>query len=215
MDAPYKRIITGALFGSIFLGSLLWFPLLFTGILSAILVAILVVEWPKFFPVKSITFWCITPLYPVAPFLFLIHMSMMPAYHHVLLAFFILIFTFDTISYAGGKLLGRHKIIPRISPGKTWEGLVCGLVATVCVLWVVLRFYGHEHSLIFTIFSGISVGLLAFIGDLFESGLKRRAQIKDSGMLLPGHGGFLDRFDSVLFVAYFLYVTRDFWRVLL
>ncbi len=111
----------------------------------------------------------------------------------------------DTFAYLGGRLLGRHKMAPSTSPGKTWEGFLFGTAATVFVSFVALY---KQHFL--TIPQSIALGgLLAVagpLGDLFESLLKRDAGVKDSGHLLGGHGGMLDRLDAFLFaapVAYF------------
>jgi len=106
----------------------------------------------------------------------------------------------DTFAYAGGRLLGRHKLAPTTSPGKTWEGFVFGTIATVFVAFVTLY---KQHFL--TIGESIALGgVLAVagpLGDLFESLLKRDMQVKDTGRLLGGHGGMLDRLDALLFAA--------------
>jgi phosphatidate cytidylyltransferase len=106
----------------------------------------------------------------------------------------------DTFAYAGGRLLGRHKLAPSTSPGKTWEGLVFGTAATVFVAFVALYkqdFLTIDESLVL----GAVIAVAAPIGDLFESLLKRDAGVKDSGTLLGGHGGMLDRLDAFLFAA--------------
>jgi phosphatidate cytidylyltransferase len=106
----------------------------------------------------------------------------------------------DTFAYLTGSLLGRHKMTPILSPGKTWEGFAGGLLITSLAGWIIWNFTG-----IATLWAwfGISllVSTLGLAGDLFESGLKRTVKVKNTGELLPGHGGILDRFDSLLFVA--------------
>src|SRR5205085_9683780 len=108
----------------------------------------------------------------------------------------------DTLAYVGGRLLGRHRMAPNTSPGKTWEGFVFGTIATVFAVFVAL--YDTRHSYLSI---GAAVGLGAVIavaaplGDLFESMLKRDAGVKDTGRLLGGHGGMLDRLDAILFAA--------------
>ena len=105
-----------------------------------------------------------------------------------------------TFAYFGGRLLGRHKMAPSTSPGKTWEGLVFGTAATVFVAFVALYkqdFLTIGESLVL----GAVIAVAAPIGDLFESLLKRDAGVKDSGTLLGGHGGMLDRLDAFLFAA--------------
>ena len=106
----------------------------------------------------------------------------------------------DTFAYAGGRLLGRHKLAPTTSPGKTWEGFVFGTIATVFVVFVTLYkqdFLTVAESLVL----GAVLAVAAPIGDLFESLLKRDMKVKDTGRLLGGHGGMLDRMDALLFAA--------------
>ncbi len=114
----------------------------------------------------------------------------------------------DTAAYAVGKAIGRRKLCPSISPGKTVEGAVAALVAPAALVSVAGRWLGLpiHHGLIL----GIAIGVLGQAGDLFESMLKRRAGVKDSGTLLPGHGGILDRFDSLLFAAPLAYFYLSF-----
>jgi phosphatidate cytidylyltransferase len=112
----------------------------------------------------------------------------------------------DTFAYAGGRLLGRHKMAPRTSPGKTWEGFVFGTAATVFVTFVAL--YKQDFlSIPQSIVLGVVLAIAAPLGDLFESLLKRDAGVKDTGSLLGGHGGVLDRLDAFLFAAPAAYFT--------
>jgi phosphatidate cytidylyltransferase len=110
------------------------------------------------------------------------------------------VFAADTIAYFTGRLIGRHKLVPTLSPGKTWEGLVAGVVAAVFVSFVAL-YKQHFLSIAASIVLGFVVAFAGVIGDLFESALKRDMQVKDTGSILAGHGGVLDRVDSVLFAA--------------
>jgi phosphatidate cytidylyltransferase len=129
--------------------------------------------------------------------------------HGVLAAFTILlaVFAADTIAYFAGRLLGRHKLAPRTSPGKTWEGLIAGTIAAVLVPFFALYEQGFldiAESLVL----GGAIAVAAPIGDLFESALKRDAGIKDAGRLLLGHGGMLDRLDALLFAGIASYYVR-------
>jgi phosphatidate cytidylyltransferase len=116
------------------------------------------------------------------------------------LAVIALIWINDTFAYLTGSLLGRHKMTPLLSPGKTWEGFIGGMLISLFAGWITWKLSG-----IATLWAwfGISmlVSLLGLAGDLFESGLKRTVKVKNTGGLLPGHGGILDRFDSLLFVS--------------
>lgn len=108
----------------------------------------------------------------------------------------------DTLAYVVGRLIGRHKLAPRLSPGKTWEGFVAGAAAGIFVAFVALYDTRHHFLHIWqAVVLGVVVVLAAVIGDLFESALKRDMEVKDTGRLLGGHGGVLDRFDALLFAA--------------
>ena len=122
---------------------------------------------------------------------------------YILLA---IIFAGDVSAYYVGSYLGRHKLIPAISPGKTIEGAFGGLVGNLVVGSIGKFFFLPAISWGSVILFSLAVGLAGQVGDLFESEFKRSSQIKDSGSILPGHGGFLDRIDALLFaspVAYF------------
>ena len=112
----------------------------------------------------------------------------------------------DTFAYFGGRLLGRHKMAPATSPGKTWEGFIVGAAATIFITFVAL--YSQDFLTITqSIVLGAVVAVTAPIGDLFESLLKRDMDVKDTGTLLGGHGGMLDRIDALLFAAPAAYFT--------
>lgn len=122
----------------------------------------------------------------------------------------------DTFAYFGGRTFGKHKLIPRVSPGKTVEGTISGLIGSLVTSWVYVHFVfdqllGLSVGIGWALLGGALLSAAAVIGDLAESLLKREAGVKDSGTLLPGHGGVLDRFDALYFtlpVAYwFLYLV--------
>jgi len=121
--------------------------------------------------------------------------------------FFLLavIFTGDTCALYGGQLFGTHKLSPSISPGKTVEGTIAGLVGG-CLGGLIfgMLVFPHFAKIVLFLFSGI-LTVLGQLGDLWESALKRKAMVKDAGTLLPGHGGLLDRLDSLLFTSPLLY----------
>jgi len=107
----------------------------------------------------------------------------------------------DVFAYLVGSLLGRHKMAPRISPKKSWEGFAAGLAASVAVWMLVPTFAGITLHPMLAGGTGLTVGITAVLGDLAESRMKREAGVKDSGTSLPGHGGFLDRLDSLMFAG--------------
>lgn len=118
---------------------------------------------------------------------------------HYIIALLVLIWTADTAAYFTGKALGKHKLSPNISPGKTWEGVAGAMLAIVIVAYLLALFLELErqHLASFIMLSAIAI-IFSIAGDLFESMFKRRAGIKDSSQILPGHGGILDRIDSLL-----------------
>ncbi|NOU19454.1 MAG: phosphatidate cytidylyltransferase [Bacteroidales bacterium] len=120
--------------------------------------------------------------------------------YEILLSYFILIWANDTGAYLFGVSIGKHKIFPRISPKKSWEGFIGGLIFTTIVAWIISLNYSNINFA-----HWIAIGLLSAIigvfGDLIESMFKRSIDVKDSGKFLPGHGGVLDRFDAVFLSA--------------
>jgi phosphatidate cytidylyltransferase len=118
----------------------------------------------------------------------------------------------DTGAYYTGRALGRHKLAPRISPGKTVEGSVGGFVAGVAAGPLCRVVFFPQISLTDSLLLGASISVLGQIGDLVESMLKRGSGVKDSSHLLPGHGGMLDRLDSILFCAPLIYYYSRFFN---
>ena len=128
----------------------------------------------------------------------LLHGSQMSSGYSLLFLAFIAIWVNDSGAYLAGSQLGRHKLFPSLSPNKSWEGFVGGFIATVLVSYFLM-----EGSLLGLVYGAV-ISVAATWGDLFESMLKRKAGVKDSGKVIPGHGGILDRIDSLLFVLPFL-----------
>ncbi len=118
------------------------------------------------------------------------------------LSVFVFLWMNDTGAYCVGSLLGRHKLFPRVSPGKSWEGSIGGGLVVMGVAWLVATYVDNGAQPMLTVWQWLGLGLTVVVcgtwGDLVESLFKRTLGIKDSGTILPGHGGMLDRFDSSL-----------------
>lgn len=110
----------------------------------------------------------------------------------------------DTFAYFGGRAFGRTKLLPRVSPKKTREGTLCGFIGCVLTVWLLGNVW-LGYPLLPVLLLGIGIGIFAPLGDLVESILKRSCDIKDSGNFFPGHGGVLDRCDSLIFSVPFAY----------
>ena len=139
--------------------------------------------------------------YVALPFALMLNVRTMLHGGWALLYLLVLIWVTDTAAYFGGRALGRHKLAPSISPGKTMEGTVISLVVTVAAAFYLFRLWFPDFADVHGLLLGIIVNITAQFGDLAESALKRGAGVKDSSGLLPGHGGMLDRIDSLLFAA--------------
>lgn len=126
-----------------------------------------------------------------------------------LLTLLLSVWGFDTGAFFAGHFFGRHKLAPNISPGKTWEGVVGGLIVSVAAsLLFTVRPLGVSWYL--AILLGLLIGIAATLGDLAESLIKRQTHVKDSGQFIPGHGGILDRIDSMLFAVIVVYFFAQF-----
>ena len=120
---------------------------------------------------------------------------------YLIISIFASIWIGDSAAYYGGINLGKHKLFPRVSPKKSWEGAIFGFIFSVGALILAKMILLDFLSWMNIVVVGIIVGTIGQVGDLVESLLKRDSEIKDSSALIPGHGGFFDRFDSLLFCA--------------
>lgn len=143
-------------------------------------------------------------IYTAGLFSYFFLLRALPAGQKWTFAVFFLVWAVDTGAYLIGKSFGKHRLAPEISPKKTIEGSLGGLALTLTLAWLLRGWLGGVIPLKM-LFLGLLAGVSAQIGDLFESALKRVAGIKDSGRLIPGHGGMLDRFDSFVFTLPLVY----------
>lgn len=146
--------------------------------------------------------------FPITLFNFMVFDSSTLQYNYsfeILLCYFILIWANDTGAYLFGVSIGKHKIFPRISPKKSWEGFFGGLFFTAIVAWGISLYY-HNINFAHWLVIGMISAIIGVFGDLVESMFKRSLDVKDSGKFLPGHGGVLDRFDSVYLSAPIVFV---------
>jgi phosphatidate cytidylyltransferase len=130
---------------------------------------------------------------------------------HLLSFFFLALMGADTGAYYVGRAIGKHKLAPKISPGKTWEGVVGGLAAALALAAVAHFWFFRELPLKWALPLAAVMAILGILGDLTESAMKRGAGAKDAAKILPGHGGVLDRLDSLLFNAPLLYYFAYFY----
>ena len=144
----------------------------------------------------------------IISFFSLIEILLMSNGLNLFLYLVLLISSMDVFAYLGGKLLGNIKIIPKISNGKTVEGTLIGLISTVFISFMIKGLINLD--ILSSLLLGFVIGILSFFGDMFESFVKRKTGIKDSGKLIPGHGGLMDRFDGYILVLPFFYIFSYF-----
>lgn len=204
-----KRILSSIVIGTIFIGSILFLEVFFF-FLCFILTVLMIYEWNKINN-NNITHLIFGFLVILVSISSIINMYMMENGKLITLLYFLLIWTVDVFALIGGKLIQGPKLAPTISPQKTWSGLFIGVTSSMCVVFLLEQF-APLYEIIFNIFTNLELYLLVFttaifaqISDLFESYFKRINNLKDSGKIIPGHGGILDRFDSILFSAPIFY----------
>jgi len=155
-------------------------------------------------PYQNIAFIGLGLIYIGIPFAMLAYFAIDGSnyYGHTVFGLLLLTWMNDTAAYFVGSKFGKHPLFPRISPKKTWEGSIGGVVGAL-LLGILLSYIIEEQTIIEWMVLAVIVAIFGSLGDLVESMLKRSKGIKDSGTLLPGHGGFLDRFDAFIFLLPF------------
>ena len=157
-------------------------------------------------PFRDAAYTMVPMLYAAIP---LGLMPMLHIGHNALVMVLIMVWMNDNGAYMGGSLYGKHKMWPRHSPGKTWEGTLTGVAVTLLVACLIGPLFNNAIAWYHWLILGLLCSAVSTLGDLAESMLKRSVGMKDSGSIMPGHGGFLDRFDSLLIVTpvVFVYLT--------
>lgn len=176
-----------------------WF---FAMVIGALFFYSALAELPRLLPPSQLLFWVVLCCYLLFPFAALIWFDQQVA-RTIIAIPFLLVALFDSASYVTGKLFGNHKLAPRVSPGKTWEGFFGGFLTVLITVLLVGYWHYQVISIPHAIFFAFLFCFVALSGDLFESWLKRSTGLKDSGSLIPGHGGLLDRIDALLVVIPF------------
>jgi len=158
-------------------------------------------------PFHDIAYTFLGIWYGAVPFLFFIGLGFIKGDFNpnIPMGFLIILWANDTGAYLSGKALGRTKLFERISPNKTWEGFIGGVLLAIIIAFILEHFFGSLTKVEWVSIA-IIIGIFGTLGDLVESMLKRSLGIKDSGSILPGHGGFLDRFDGLLIAAPLVYI---------
>lgn len=149
--------------------------------------------------------------YIIFPFTFLALLPFINGNYqpNVIIYIILLIWTNDSFAYLVGKSFGKHKLFERVSPKKTIEGFIGGLVFCIIIGGIIGK-YSNEFSISNWVIIAIIISIFGTLGDLVESKFKRQANVKDSGKIMPGHGGLLDRLDSLFFIAPFVYLYIHF-----
>lgn len=215
------QVLYGMLLGALIFATNYFFaigkigPYIFLGLIPLIL-SIFIIELYRNQnkPLHNIAFTLLGLLYVALPFsmlnyIVLSYSSYRIGYQsHLLIGFFALAWANDSGAYAFGVSIGKNKLFPKISPKKSWEGLVGGFFTTALVAWLISMVY-PEVSLFHWFVIAFITAVMSVFGDLVESMFKRSIGTKDSGKFLPGHGGVLDRFDGILFAAPVVFVYLE------
>ena len=211
MNKTLKRTLSGAVYVAI-----MWFGTSYSECTFRLLFAILgVVSIYEMWKLSKEKTKILPFTYVILPF-FLIQLFEMtdvnypnsPFNPSLILFIFILTWTFDTFAYLVGVKFGKHKILPSVSPKKSWEGFFGGFIFTIIASCITYTYFDFE-SLKFPLIISIILPFTATLGDFIESYYKRKAGVKDSGNFMPGHGGMLDRMDAFMITIPVLYLLTN------
>lgn len=209
MNNFFQRIRTAFRIFVLFLLLLMLPPIFLSTFFLMLLLFVLYAEWPIICS-KYPLFYFLTPLYPIMPFILLLVFSLKEEGKAIIAFLFLFTAIFDTGCYIVGNFCGNTPLLPSISPKKTLEGFVGGICTVLIMGFIFANFLSIFNNYLFFMFL-IGMSFFAAAGDFFESWIKRQAGVKDSGTLLPGHGGILDRIDSLLFVVIYFYCIKIFF----
>lgn len=199
-------VVLALLSSSYFLGVIpLVYLILIIPFISLLFIASLYLKREK--PFNDIAYTLLGVWYGTVPFLFFIGLGFLEGSFNpnIPMGFLILLWANDTGAYLTGRAFGRTKLFERISPNKTWEGFIGGVILAMGIAYGLSYWFGSLTKTEWVLMASI-IGIFGTLGDLVESMLKRSLGIKDSGSILPGHGGFLDRFDGLLIAAPLVYI---------
>lgn len=201
------RVITSVI-GLVVLGCIFFKlpPLYFSGVIFFVNVWAAFFELPKLVKPNRFFYWFLLVVYCAVPTWCALQLNQVVTFRPLLVWAFLLTCYHDVAAYLVGTFVGHHKLAPIISPKKTWEGVIGGFCG---ILGFILFCASQSAQVLPLIFVALIISALSVSGDLFESWLKRAARVKDAGTILPGHGGMLDRIDSLLFVIPFVYFFRS------
>ena len=201
MNETLKRAISGTVYVAI-----MWFGSSFSDLSRLILFSIITL-------ISSYEMWKLRKGKSISLHFFYVWMLMLSIFLklEILLFIFILTWTFDTFAYLFGKKFGKQKIMPSISPKKSWEGFIGGFVSTIVASLILFKinFFSEYVSLFLLVIIGLILPFTATLGDFLESYLKRQAGVKDSGNFIPGHGGMLDRMDAFMITIPIIYILTN------
>lgn len=160
----------------------------------------------------NIGFTLLGVIYIAVPFSFANYVVITDSVYssHLLLGFLFLMWSYDTLAYVFGVSFGKHRLFERVSPKKSWEGFIGGTVSSLGIAYVISLLFPELPYLHWAIVS-LMISIFGTYGDLVESSFKRNTEEKDSGSILPGHGGILDRFDAVIFTLPLFYLYLQFY----
>jgi len=205
-----KRVVTGLILVVGVLSAYWLSGYLFVSILLGAWLYMMHFEWPRLIgPMYSKRYVAVSLFYPTMPMFLLMYLVTVYRDTDFLLPLlpYIIASAADIGGYAIGKMFGKHKVWPKISPGKSWEGCLGSFIAVLAVHIVVFPYALHEpfRTMLvtpkFLLLSSFMFTLVAFAGGMFFSWLKRKKGLKDAGALLPGHGGLMDRLDTAMFIV--------------